>query len=245
MPTTTNYGWTTPADTDLVKDGASAIRTLGTAIDTTTKNLNPSTTLGDIEYRSSTANTNTRLAIGTTGQVLTVSGGVPAWTTVASGSMTLLETLTLTGASVTSSTIAGTYNDLYIVIRNFRPATDGQYLNMRVNGDSGTRYSNTSLNVSSLSNQSFGDTSFRPVTMDADDGASNMTGIIQIFDYANTSTWKMTNYQAFVNGATTPTNWSYIAGRGIYNQTSAITTITLLTNSGNITSGSALIYGVK
>ena len=22
MPTTTNYGWTTPADTDLVKDGA-------------------------------------------------------------------------------------------------------------------------------------------------------------------------------------------------------------------------------
>jgi hypothetical protein len=38
MPTTTNYGWTTPADTDLVKDGASAIRTLGTAIDTTVFN---------------------------------------------------------------------------------------------------------------------------------------------------------------------------------------------------------------
>jgi hypothetical protein len=86
MPTTTNYGWTTPADTDLVKDGASAIRTLGTAIDTTTKNLNPSTTLGDIEYRSSTANTNTRLAIGTTGQVLTVSGGVPAWAAAPSSS---------------------------------------------------------------------------------------------------------------------------------------------------------------
>lgn len=79
MATTTNYGWETPDDTDLVKDGASAIRTLGSSIDTTTKALNPSTTLGDIEYRSSTANTNTRLAIGTTGQVLTVSGGVPAW----------------------------------------------------------------------------------------------------------------------------------------------------------------------
>jgi len=79
MATTTNYGWTTPDDTALVKDGASAIRTLGSSIDTTTKALNPSTTLGDIEYRSSTANTNTRLAIGTTGQVLTVSGGVPAW----------------------------------------------------------------------------------------------------------------------------------------------------------------------
>jgi len=79
MATTTNYGWTTPDDTSLVKDGAAAIRTLGSSIDTTTKNLNPSTTLGDIEYRSSSANTNTRLGIGTTGQVLTVSGGVPAW----------------------------------------------------------------------------------------------------------------------------------------------------------------------
>ena len=79
MATTTNYSWTTPDDTDLVKNGASAIRTLGTAIDTTTKNLNPSTTLGDIEYRSSTANTNTRLGIGTSGQALTVVAGVPSW----------------------------------------------------------------------------------------------------------------------------------------------------------------------
>jgi hypothetical protein len=81
MATTTNYGWTTPDDTALVKDGAAAIRTLGSSVDTTTKALNPSTTLGDIEYRSSTANTNTRLGIGTTGQVLTVAGGVPSWAT--------------------------------------------------------------------------------------------------------------------------------------------------------------------
>ena len=79
MATTTNYGWETPDDTDLVKDGAAAIRTLGSSIDTTTKNLNPETTLGDISYRSSTANTNTRLPIGTNGQYLTISGGVPAW----------------------------------------------------------------------------------------------------------------------------------------------------------------------
>jgi len=79
MATTTNYGWTTPDDTALVKDGAAAIRTLGSSVDTTTKALNPSTTLGDIEYRSSTANTNTRLGIGSTGQVLTVAGGVPSW----------------------------------------------------------------------------------------------------------------------------------------------------------------------
>jgi hypothetical protein len=83
MATTTNYGWTTPDDTALVKDGAAAIRTLGSSVDTTTKALNPSTTLGDIEYRSATANTNTRLPIGTTGQVLTVVGGVPAWSSEA------------------------------------------------------------------------------------------------------------------------------------------------------------------
>jgi hypothetical protein len=81
MANTTNYNWETPDDTDLVKDGAAAIRTLGSSVDTTTKALNPSTTLGDIEYRSSTANTNTRLAIGTTGQVLSVVAGVPAWAT--------------------------------------------------------------------------------------------------------------------------------------------------------------------
>ncbi len=86
MANTTNYNWETPDDTDLVKDGALAIRTLGSSIDTTTKALNPSTTLGDIEYRSSTANTNTRLAIGSTGNVLTVSGGVPVWAAPAGGS---------------------------------------------------------------------------------------------------------------------------------------------------------------
>jgi hypothetical protein len=35
MATTTNYGWDIPDDTDLVKDGALAMRTLGQDIDTT------------------------------------------------------------------------------------------------------------------------------------------------------------------------------------------------------------------
>jgi hypothetical protein len=88
MANTTNYNWETPDDTDLVKDGAAAIRTLGSSIDTTTKALNPETTLGDIAYRSATANTNTRLAVGTTGQVLTVAGGVPSWATPTVGDIT-------------------------------------------------------------------------------------------------------------------------------------------------------------
>lgn len=89
MASTTNYSWTTPDDTALVKDGAAAIRTLGSSIDTTTKALNPSTTLGDIEYRSATANTNTRLPIGSTGNILTVSGGVPTWAAPSGGGKVL------------------------------------------------------------------------------------------------------------------------------------------------------------
>jgi len=109
MATTTNYGWTTPDDTALVKDGAAAIRSLGTSVDTTTKNLNPSTTLGDIEYRSSTANTNTRLAIGSTGNVLTVAGGVPTWAAPAGGGKVLQ---VVQGTASTDTTIStSTFTD--------------------------------------------------------------------------------------------------------------------------------------
>jgi hypothetical protein len=44
MATTTNFGWTTPDDTSLVKDGAAAIRTLGQAIDTSMMDLEGGTT---------------------------------------------------------------------------------------------------------------------------------------------------------------------------------------------------------
>ena len=102
MANTTNYNWETPDDTDLVKDGAAAIRTLGSAVDTTTKALNPETTLGDIAYRSSTSNTNTRLGIGSSGQVLTVAAGVPSWATPTVGDIT--EVQAGTGISVASGT---------------------------------------------------------------------------------------------------------------------------------------------
>jgi hypothetical protein len=39
MATTTNFGWATPDDTDFVKDGAAAIRTLGSSIDTSLVDL--------------------------------------------------------------------------------------------------------------------------------------------------------------------------------------------------------------
>ena len=44
MANTTNFGWETPDDTDLVKDGAAAMRTLGGAIDTSLVDLKGGTT---------------------------------------------------------------------------------------------------------------------------------------------------------------------------------------------------------
>jgi hypothetical protein len=146
MATTTNYGWTTPDDTALVKDGAAAIRTLGSSVDTTTKALNPSTTLGDIEYRSSTANTNTRLAIGTSGQVLTVSGGVPAWTTLSSSSgLVFLNKTDFTASSAVNinDVFSTTYDNYKImIVATSTTANKGQAtIKMRVSGaDTSTNY---------------------------------------------------------------------------------------------------------
>jgi len=71
-----------PTATDLVTDLPADFEVFGQAVDTRLKALQPGTTLGDLAYSSATANTNTRLGIGTAGQVLAVSGGgVPAWTT--------------------------------------------------------------------------------------------------------------------------------------------------------------------
>jgi len=147
MATTTNYGWTTPDDTALVKDGASAIRTLGSSVDTTTKALNPETTLGDLAYRSSTANVKTRLGIGTTGQVLAVSGGVPAWTTPASASPASASTtiateestsstsytdLTTAGPAVTLTT--GTKALIIVTAQQFNSTTNQQFASYAVSG---------------------------------------------------------------------------------------------------------------
>ena len=120
MATTTNYGWTTPDDTALVKDGASAIRTLGSSVDTTTKNLNPETTLGDLAYRSSTANVKTRLGLGTANQVLAVNSGAtaPEWKTLAASGASLISRTVITAAATTTvdSLFSDTYENYYLVL---------------------------------------------------------------------------------------------------------------------------------
>ena len=65
--------------------------------------LSPLTTVGDILYEE-TGSVGARLPIGTTGQVLTVSGGKPSWTTAASGGVTSITAGSgLTGGTITTS----------------------------------------------------------------------------------------------------------------------------------------------
>jgi hypothetical protein len=245
MATTTNYGWTTPDDTALVKDGAAAIRTLGSSVDTTTKALNPSTTLGDIEYRSSTANTNTRLGIGTTGQALLVSGGVPAWGTISAGGMTLINTggTTLTGASVTISSIPSTYNDLLVIIRNARTVDDGGDPTVRINGDS-TASRHARLLSSNATGVSFNNTLWSLINQQ-DNGASESLISLLIPDYANTTSWKIGRSFGVANDPTTSTNISYLQGMFAYNQTGAISSLQFIGDANGWTSGTVFVYGVK
>jgi len=252
MATTTNYSWTTPDDTDLVKDGAAAIRTLGTAIDTTVftnagNAINKSIVdaAGDLIYATAD-NTVARLAIGTADQVLKVNSGAtaPEWGTAPSGGMTLISTTTLTGASVTLSSIPSTYVDLRLIIRNFRPATDTEQLVMRINGDSAANRHRETESYGGLANEPFNTTRII-ISSNADNGASLSTIQTTLYDYANTATWKTTFTTGITVNPTTATNFNSYTATGSYNQTTAISSLVLFPLSGNFTSGTVLLYGVK
>ena len=189
MPTTSNFGWTTPADTDLVKDGAAAIRTLGNNIDASLVDLKGGTTgqvlakasntdldfnwvaqddsnaiqnalltnTGDVIYASA-ASTPARLGIGSSGQVLTVSGGVPAWITAPSPNLTIAQIATgsMSGTTVTISSLSN-YETLYIRLDNISNTTNSQDV-FRINGSTSTIYEYVytgGLNYASFNNSAF------------------------------------------------------------------------------------------
>ena len=92
MATTTNFGWETPDDTDLVKDGAAAIRTALGGVDTSFVDLKG----------------------GTTGQILSKASNTDldfSWTTASSG-------VTFAGAYVTGATVSVANNTLTTVAFN-------------------------------------------------------------------------------------------------------------------------------
>ena len=252
MATTTNYGWTTPDDTALVKDGAAAIRTLGSSVDTTTKALNPSTTLGDIEYRSSTANTNTRLGIGSTGQVLAVSGGVPAWTTPSSGgtSWTLLNSggTALTGAQTITVSGISAKNKLFVIVDQASSASADSFIKIQLNTDTGNNYywvGNIIIAASTYSNSNItGDYNFPGdgVVLGRMSGsASSLVAGYALFDGCNTTGVK--TFQANGGGTKAADNNHrlYNVG-GYYNSASTISSVSINSSVGNFDAGTVYIY---
>lgn len=280
MATTTNFGWETPDDTDLVKDGALAMRTLGNSIDTSFVDLKGGTTgqnlrknsntdldftwagdstntvvdaAGDLLYGTA-ADTLGRLAIGTTGQVLTVSAGVPAWSSPASGGgMTSLATGTLAsaieGASITS--ISGSYNHLQLFVYGYQFSQDG-YLCFRFNSDSTSNIYQCSIQNFDNSGTSV-DENFSGLTLVSGNGnySANLNGTgyiacLDLFNYASTSMQK--HFRLTVSdeaNSGSPYVSRVITGR--YKSTSAVTSVQIRTEGTPTTfaAGSYLLYGVK
>jgi hypothetical protein len=159
--TTPNFGWAVPTSTDLVKDGAVAIETLGDSIDASLLDLKGGTTgqvlakasgtdmdfswvaidplvildaKGDL-ITATAADTPARLAVGTNGLNLfadSTAGTGLKWD-IPSG-MTLLSTTTLSGATTTISSIPQTYKMLMAVITGVTNATANGLFRINING---------------------------------------------------------------------------------------------------------------
>ncbi len=268
---TSNFGWQMPTSTDLVTDLPADFEVFGQAVDTSLADLkggttgqvlkknsntdmdfvwsadsagmtNPMTTTGDTIY-SSSGSTPARLGIGTTGQVLTVSGGVPAWSTPASGSLTLLSTTTLTGSSVTVSSISGSYSNLYIRIDNLGTGGAAGICRMTVN--SVTSY--LAVGVDTNPAGVFSSSANIPLSGNRnmkDTGGDNKVAVVNLYNYAATGTYKAFNVISGVTGATGGDAMTSAAGN-VFN-TSAITSITVSMSAGSFDGGPSMkIYGVN
>ena len=244
---TTNYGFVLPTSTDLVTDLPADFDVALQGVDTRLKALQPGTTLGDIAYSSATANTNTRLGIGTAGQVLTVASGVPSWATASSGGMTLLSTTTLSGASTNISVTTG-YKDLKIIISGATANAGGSSFVIRPNNASSTCAYTGSKYSGNASALSYSTTEFELLAFGGglEDDSQN-AWMVDIFNYVQATYVKAiqaSGYWKQVYQGNTRRN-AMDSGGGYY-ATTAITSVALaLIGGATFATGQVLIYGVK
>jgi hypothetical protein len=199
----------------------------------TTGMTNPMTTTGDTIY-SSSGSTPARLGIGSTGNVLTVAGGVPTWAApAAGGGLTLLSTTTLSGASTTISSISQSYKNLYIYAYGLTNSTSNGIFRVATNGStnayiSGT-YGATNYDVADVGYIQNGK------TYSKDANFTNFTIVINY--YSESVRNKVVQVFGYTDG-------SFNSG-GMIQSASAfgVNELTFSNSGGNWASGTVKIYG--
>lgn len=162
-------------------------------------------------------------------------------------------TLGSSAASITFSSIPGTYTDLRLVLVSVTNA--GSNLALRFNGDSGANYSGFFLvgqGSPSISYQRNIDSTYFYIANNTT--ASTFSNrpridIVDIFSYSNTSvnTSALFSTANEINHSTASINGVEI-GAGSWKNTSAVTSIQILSNNGALTFSSgttATLFGIQ
>lgn len=111
MANTTNFGWETPDDTDLVKDGALAMRTLGNAIDTSLVDLKGGTS-GQILAKNSNTDMDFVWIANDQGDITAVTAGTGISGGGTTGAVTITNSMA-TAIDAKGDLIVGTGADTF------------------------------------------------------------------------------------------------------------------------------------
>jgi hypothetical protein len=150
------------------------------------------------------------------------------------------QTLSTAAASVTFSSIPGTYTDL-IVVSNGSNSTLSE-IRIRFNSDSGSNYSETLLLGSGTNAISGRGTNTTYLVHNYVDTTRGMA-ISQINNYSSSNVYKTMLTRWNAPSSSDPYVAAYV---GLWRNTAAITSVTILTATGNLASGSTFtLYGIK